>query len=102
MKAIKSVAAAAALFASFSAFGAGDLARELHQSDGYNPQDLVATGTARSGGSVDQAFIDELNRTDGNGNYGHAAAPVRKSQPTVGFDAELLKELRKTDGEITA
>jgi hypothetical protein len=100
MKAIKTAAAAAVLFASFSAFGASDLAIQLHQSDGYGPSDITATGTANSGASVDQAFIKQLSQTDGSVDYGYAAAPAAGTgKPSLGFDPELLKQLRQTDGE---
>jgi hypothetical protein len=100
MKAIKSVAAAATLFASFSAFGASDLALQLHQSDGYNPQDISATDTVASGGSVDHAFVKKLSQTDGSVDYGYtAASSAGTGKPSLGFDPDLLKNLRQTDGE---
>ncbi len=102
MKAIKTLAATAALLTSFSSFAASDLAKQLHVSDGYNASDIAAVTAAKPGGPVDREFIRQLSQSDGTVEYGHAPAPAAtagKARPSVGFDAELLKELRKTDGE---
>lgn len=101
MKAIKTLAATAALLASFSSFAASDLAKQLHVSDGYNTSDIAAVTAAKPGGPVDREFIRQLSQSDGTVEYGHAPAPATAgaAKPSVGFDAELLKELRKTDGE---
>lgn len=101
MQAIKTIAATAALLASFSSFAASDLARQLHHSDGYSPADIAAVSASKDGGSVDAEFIRQLSRTDGNADYGYApsaAASAAKVKPSVGFDAELLKNLTRTDG----
>ncbi|HSO07926.1 MAG TPA: hypothetical protein VLW45_11845 [Pelomicrobium sp.] len=101
MKAIKTLAATGALLISFSSFAASDLARQLHVSDGYNASDITAVTAAKSGGPVDREFVRKLSQSDGTIEYGYAPAPsatAGASKPSVGFDAELLKELRKTDG----
>lgn len=94
MKAIKTLAATAALLASFSSFAGTDIARHLHTSDGYSPADIVAGKAGNS--RIDQAFLNELNRSDGN----YAAVEPATDTVRVGIvDPEFLKLLNRTDGQ---
>ena len=94
MKAIKTLAATAALLASFSSFAGTDLARHLHTSDGYNPGDIVAGKAGNS--RIDQAFLKELSRTDG---ASVAVEPAADAVRVGTVDTDFLKQLNRTDGQ---
>jgi hypothetical protein len=94
MKAIKTLAATAALLASFSSFAGTDIARHLHTSDGYSPADIVAGKAGNS--RIDQAFLNELGRSDG---ASIAVEPATGAVRVGTVDTEFLKQLNRTDGQ---
>lgn len=96
MKAIRIATATAALVVSISAAGAGEMARQLHQSDGYNPSDLPRA-VMHQEGSADTAWTKALRGSDGTVTYGFNNAKPREHRSGMP-DAELTRQLRQTDG----